>query len=244
MTGSWFLDHLWLVPLLPFLGALLIALVLRPLTSPSVCSGAAIAAVGGSAFVGWGAAFAYFGRHAHDTLIPWQTTWLAFTPRFPGNVGVIADDLSMLLVLVVTGRTMMVEGFLSDLASHDLAIFNRYDHVLRGLPEVHTDRLSITGCGSNLHFFTPDSYLFHARHVARHHPQQQLPDSVQPEPGLSQPSPPPRQADLPGEARKRAMCPAEGSFSSPAAWQDGHDGIAASAVLINTSWTSPQLEHR
>ena len=23
MTGSWFLDHLWLVPLLPFLGALL-----------------------------------------------------------------------------------------------------------------------------------------------------------------------------------------------------------------------------
>ena len=25
MTGSWFLDHLWLVPLLPFLGALAIA---------------------------------------------------------------------------------------------------------------------------------------------------------------------------------------------------------------------------
>ena len=25
MTGSWFLDHLWLVPLLPFLGFLLVA---------------------------------------------------------------------------------------------------------------------------------------------------------------------------------------------------------------------------
>jgi hypothetical protein len=48
-TGSWFLDHLWLVPLLPFLGSLLIALVLRPLTSPRVCSATAIAAVSGSA---------------------------------------------------------------------------------------------------------------------------------------------------------------------------------------------------
>ena len=108
MTGSWFLDHLWLVPLLPFLGALFIALVLRPLASPRACSAAAIAAVGGSALVGWGAAFAYFGRHAHDTLIPWQTTWLAFTPSFPGKVGVIADDLSMLLVMVVTGISLLV----------------------------------------------------------------------------------------------------------------------------------------
>ena len=108
MTGSWFLDHLWLVPLLPFLGALLVALVLRPLTSPRVCSAAAIAAVAGSAFVGWGAAFAYFTGHAGETLVPWQTLWLAFTPTFAGNVGVIADDLSMLLVMVVTGVSLLV----------------------------------------------------------------------------------------------------------------------------------------
>src|SRR5512134_1927810 len=107
MTGSWFLDHLWLVPLLPFLGSLTIALALRPLASPRVCSGAAIAAVGGSAFVGWGAAFAYFTGHAGQTLIPWQTTWLAFSPSFPGKVGVIADDLSMLLVMVVTGVSLL-----------------------------------------------------------------------------------------------------------------------------------------
>src|SRR5512134_2900870 len=108
MTGSWFLDHLWLVPLLPFLGALLIALVLRPLTSPRVCSAAAIAAVGGSAFVGWGAAIAYFTRHVGATLVPWEATWLAFTPTFLGKVGVIADDLSLLLVMVVTGVSLLV----------------------------------------------------------------------------------------------------------------------------------------
>jgi NADH-quinone oxidoreductase subunit L len=108
MTGSWFLDHLWLVPLLPFLGALLIALVLRPLASPRVCAGAAIAAVSGSAFVGWGAAFTYFSHFGGQTLIPWQTTWLAFTPSFAGKVGVLADNLSLLLVMVVTGVSLLV----------------------------------------------------------------------------------------------------------------------------------------
>ena len=108
MTGSWFLDHLWLVPLLPFLGFLLIALVLRPLASPRVCVGAAIAAVSGSAIVGWGAAFAYFAHHAGETLVPWQTTWLAFTPTFAGQVGVLVDNLSLLLVMVVTRVSLLV----------------------------------------------------------------------------------------------------------------------------------------
>jgi NADH-quinone oxidoreductase subunit L len=35
-------------------------------------------------------------------------TWLAFTPTFAGKVGVIADDLSMLLVMVVTGVSLLV----------------------------------------------------------------------------------------------------------------------------------------
>ena len=74
MTGSWFLDHLWLVPLLPFAGFLFVALVLRPLASPRAAAAGAIAAVAGSAFVGWGAAFAYFMQHAGETLVPWQTT--------------------------------------------------------------------------------------------------------------------------------------------------------------------------
>ena len=40
--------------------------------------------------------------------MPWQTTWLAFTPTFAGKVGVLADDLSMLLVMVVTGVSLLV----------------------------------------------------------------------------------------------------------------------------------------
>jgi len=62
----------------------------------------------GSVVVGWGAAFAYFTRHTGETLVPWQTLWLAFTPTFAGNVGVIADDLSRLLVMVVTGVSLLV----------------------------------------------------------------------------------------------------------------------------------------
>ena len=108
MTDSWFLDHLWLVPLLPFLGFLVVALVLRPLASPRVAAAGAIAAVSGSACVGWGAALAYFSQHAGKTLVPWETVWLAFTPTFSGKVGVIADDLSMLLVMVVTGVSLLV----------------------------------------------------------------------------------------------------------------------------------------
>jgi NADH-quinone oxidoreductase subunit L len=110
-TGSWFLDHLWLVPLLPALGAFLIALVLRPLFPGKVSSAAAIAAIGASAVVGWGAAFAYFTGHVGETLVPWQAEWLRFSPTLVGNVGVIADDLSMLLVLVVTGVSLLVHVY-------------------------------------------------------------------------------------------------------------------------------------
>jgi len=110
-TGSWFIDHLWLVPLLPAAGAFLIALVLRPLFGPRVSSGAAVAAIGGSAVVGWGAAFAYYAGHGGATLVPWQAEWLRFSPTLVGNVGVLADDLSMLLVLVVTGVSFLVHVY-------------------------------------------------------------------------------------------------------------------------------------
>jgi NADH-quinone oxidoreductase subunit L len=118
MTGSWFLDHLWLVPLLPFLGALSIALVFRPLTGPRVSSSVAIAAMGGSAVVAWGAAVAYFGGFAGQTLVPWQMEWLEFAPGLAGRMGVIADDISMVLILVVTTISFLIhiysQGYMHD----------------------------------------------------------------------------------------------------------------------------------
>jgi NADH-quinone oxidoreductase subunit L len=110
MTGHWFIDHLWLVPLFPFLGFLLVGLVIRPLGDrPS--STVAILAMVASAVVGWGAAFQYFTWHAGETLVPWQYEWLRFSPTLVGNMGVLVDDISMLLVLVVTTISLLIHVY-------------------------------------------------------------------------------------------------------------------------------------
>jgi len=87
-----------------------VALVLRPLTSPRVCAGAAIAAVGGSALVAGRGVRLLRGARRRDAH-PLAGTWLAFTPTFAGKVGVIADDLSMVLVMVVTGVSLLVHVY-------------------------------------------------------------------------------------------------------------------------------------
>ncbi len=101
MTGSWFIDNLWLVPLFPFIGFLIIGLGLRGFKQ-SVSSTVAIFAVGLSAVVAWGAAIDYFSKVAPKTVIPWQYTWLKFSPTLSGNVGIYVDDISMLLTVIVT----------------------------------------------------------------------------------------------------------------------------------------------
>ena len=107
MTRTWFIDHLWLVPLLPFLGFLVQALALKPF-KPNVSSTVAIAAMLGATVVGWGAAFEYFG-HAHgQTLVPLSLPWLRFSESLIGSMGVLVDDISMLLVVVVTTISTLI----------------------------------------------------------------------------------------------------------------------------------------
>jgi NADH-quinone oxidoreductase subunit L len=101
MTDSWFINHLWLVPLLPVLGFLTIGLLLRP-GQERLASTLAIAMVGGSAVISWGAAIAYWSHHAGETFLAWQYPWLRFSPSLVGNIGVLVDDISMVLILVVT----------------------------------------------------------------------------------------------------------------------------------------------
>jgi NADH-quinone oxidoreductase subunit L len=110
MTEHWFINHLWAVPLLPGLGFLIIGLLLRP-GQERLASSLAIATVGASAVLGWGAAFEYWAQHAGETLIPWQVGWLRFSPRLVGNIGVLADDISLLLVLVVTNVGFLIHVY-------------------------------------------------------------------------------------------------------------------------------------
>jgi NADH-quinone oxidoreductase subunit L len=110
MTGHWFIDHLWLVPLLPFVGFLVVGLFLQG-RGEAPASAVAIGAIGLSAAVAWGAAVQYFMLPGHETLVPWKYEWLRFSPTLPGNVGVLVDDLSMLLILVVTTISFLVHVY-------------------------------------------------------------------------------------------------------------------------------------
>jgi NADH-quinone oxidoreductase subunit L len=112
MTHSWFIDHLWLVPLFPFLGFLIAGLFLRSFPS-RVTSAVAILAIGASAVVGWGAAIEYFQHHHGETLIAWEYAWLEFSPKLTGNVGLLVDDISMLLVVVVTTISFLIHVYSS-----------------------------------------------------------------------------------------------------------------------------------
>lgn len=110
MTGNWFIDNLWLVPLFPFIGFLIIGLGLRGFKH-SVSSTVAIISVGLSAVVAWGAAIGYYSHFSGKTLVPWQYTWLKFTQQLHGNVGVFVDDISMLLCVIVTTISFFIHVY-------------------------------------------------------------------------------------------------------------------------------------
>ena len=110
--NHWFIEHLWLVPLLPFLGFLIQALALKPF-KPNVSSTVAILAMLGATIVGWGAAIEYFQHTAHlagdaRTIVPLSYPWLRFSDKLIGNMGVLVDDISMLLVVVVTTISTLI----------------------------------------------------------------------------------------------------------------------------------------
>ncbi len=110
MTGHWFIDHLWLVPLLPFLGFLVVGFFVQR-RGEAAASTPAIAAIGLSAVVAWGAAIEYFTTSLHHTLVPWKYEWLRFSPSLPGNVGILVDDISILLILVVTTISFLIHVY-------------------------------------------------------------------------------------------------------------------------------------
>jgi len=110
MKLPWSIDHLWLVPLLPFLGFLVVGLG-RNLWSRRFSAGLAIGAIGLSTIVGWSAALEYYRQFAGQTLAAGTYEWLRFSPTLVANVGILVDDISMLLVLVVTTISLLVHVY-------------------------------------------------------------------------------------------------------------------------------------
>ncbi|TAH42581.1 MAG: NADH-quinone oxidoreductase subunit L [Bacteroidetes bacterium] len=62
------------------------------------------------------AAYSYFFGSvgitgAYETLIPFQVTWLQFSESFSINMGILADPISMMMIVVVTFISLMVHVF-------------------------------------------------------------------------------------------------------------------------------------
>jgi NADH-quinone oxidoreductase subunit L len=55
-----------------------------------------------------GAGIDYFTNYVGKTLIPFQYSWLKFSPLLQGNIGVFLDDISTLLILVVTTISFVI----------------------------------------------------------------------------------------------------------------------------------------
>ncbi|MCF7668769.1 MAG: NADH-quinone oxidoreductase subunit L [Verrucomicrobia bacterium] len=110
MTGYWFLDHLWLVPLLPFIGFIVTGLFLGS-SARRTSAWTAIAAVGLSAVCGWGAAFEYFSEFNGEALVTFEFPWIEFSSSLTGNAGILADRISILLVLVVTTISFLIHVY-------------------------------------------------------------------------------------------------------------------------------------
>ncbi len=109
-TGFWFIDHLWLVPLLPFLGFLVVGLFVQK-SGERPASSLAILAIGASMVLSWGAGWEYFTANLGRTLVPLKFEWLRFSPTLIGNMGVLVDNISVLLILVVTTISFLIHVY-------------------------------------------------------------------------------------------------------------------------------------
>ena len=108
------LRHAWLVPALPLVSFVLVALVLRPL-SARLSGIIATLAVFCSWLAACAVAYEYYTLFPpggeHPALVPWSFEWLRYQPGFSVNAGVIVDPISVLLMLVVTTVSTLVHVY-------------------------------------------------------------------------------------------------------------------------------------
>lgn len=103
MHTPWIVNHLWIIPLLPFVAALITALVKQP--AKSFASTVVILAMAGSLFfslqAGW------FMLHSHEPRFFSNFTWFEYGEKSV-QLGFLLDPLSAMMLFVVTLVSFLV----------------------------------------------------------------------------------------------------------------------------------------
>lgn len=104
-------ENAWLIPALPFISFLLVALFISP-RSQKAAGTVATLAVFTSAILALKLGWEYFSAHPagaeHPSLIAWSFEWLRYQDNLSVYVGVLVDSASVLLMIVVTFVSSLV----------------------------------------------------------------------------------------------------------------------------------------
>lgn len=116
------LHYIALIPLLPFISFLLIALVGRryfPTICPAIGTLSLAASFGFAAYTAYGYFFQY-GKieGVYQKITALKLTWLQFTPNISIDMGILLDPISVMMIMVVTFISLMVHiysmGYMHD----------------------------------------------------------------------------------------------------------------------------------
>ena len=106
------LRHAWVIPAVPFVSFLIVALVLRPWSrkaSGLVATGSILFIMGFAYWLAWDYLRLFpMGSGAHPAIIPWSMEWLRFQQDMTVSIGVLVDPISVLLMVVVTTVSALV----------------------------------------------------------------------------------------------------------------------------------------
>src|SRR5579864_8754964 len=137
-----FLNQIWIIPLLPALGATLMFFFgkkLQKQTVSAVCVGAVALAFVMSCGAVWQYTHAYSGSHAFDkpmyTWLGSDTGHLTYTTKdgypadFKAQVGFLLDPLSSIWLLFVTGVGMLIHIYSTGYMAHDNGYYRFFGYL-------------------------------------------------------------------------------------------------------------------
>ena len=123
-----FFNYIWLVPLLPLIGALINGVVGRRLSRQAI-AGIACGPVAGSFLVSLGAFFQMWQTPAEELpLVADYFTWIEVTP-FRAMVGFSLDQLSGLMILVVTGVGFLIHLYSAGYMAHESGFYRYFAYL-------------------------------------------------------------------------------------------------------------------
>lgn len=96
---------LLMVPLLPLLGFVFLSFLGKRLPDPIVCYLPTIL-MGGALFCSLYVAWAFFA--GGENIVMFQTTWLTFSEGMQINMGIVANQLTILMIIVVSSVSFLV----------------------------------------------------------------------------------------------------------------------------------------